>query len=76
MEMFERRAAGDGLNPRQVGQTCCQAALGSMRDPGIRVGYLFGKNEQITGTAETRFTVENAMLAARDTIHVLTPQEL
>jgi hypothetical protein len=47
-----------------------------MRDPGIRVRYLFGINEQITGMAETGFIVENAMLAARDTVHVSTPQEL
>lgn len=47
-----------------------------MRDPGIRVRYLFGINEQITGTAETGFIVENAMLAARDTVHVSSPEEL
>ncbi|HEY9869116.1 MAG TPA: hypothetical protein V6D08_08110 [Candidatus Obscuribacterales bacterium] len=47
-----------------------------MSDPGIRVRYLFGINEQITGVGETGFIVENAMLAARDTVHVSSPEEL
>lgn len=53
-----------------------QPPVAVLGDPGIRVGFLFGINEQITGRKESGFIVENSELGAKDTVHVSSPEEL